>query len=150
MRGAGVAISVLVVMASPALGTSPEETAADVSDEIMSPYCPGVTLHDCASEPALKLRERIEDWARSGWSKQRILEHLEDQWGEGILASPKPEGAGLLAWLLPGLAIVLGTGAVVVVARRWAGRPRSNDVPEISSEERKRLEAEMARLREQT
>lgn len=149
MRFAPVAIAVLIATASPAAGASPEQTAIDVSQQVMSPYCPGLTLHDCASEPALKLRIRIENWVRDGWSKERILDHLESQWGEEILAAPKPEGAGLLAWLLPGLALLVGAGAVIVVARRWVHRPKPDD-SEISSEDRERLESEIARLREQT
>ncbi len=130
----------------------PADVAAKVSSEIMSPYCEGVTLHDCASGAAVQMRERIENWARLGWSEERILERIEDEWGEGIRAAPKTEGLGLLAWILPLAA--LGAGALIagLLARRWRSRPESAEstTRELSASERARLDAELAGIEEQT
>ena len=134
-----------------AMAADPADVAAKVSSEIMSPYCEGVTLHDCASGAAVQMRQRIENWARLGWSEERILERIEAEWGEGIRAAPKTEGLGLLAWLLPLAA--LGAGALIagLLARRWRSRPDPAETAtrELSASERARLDAELSGIEEQ-
>jgi len=44
----------LILLAAPA-AAAPEDVANDISNEIMSPFCDGVTLHDCPSQEALDL-----------------------------------------------------------------------------------------------
>ena len=139
----------VIVAAPPALG-SPEDVANDVAREIKSPYCEGVTLHDCASEPAAELRARIVRWAEAGWSKERIIDHLtsDDQWGDIIRAAPPAEGAGLLAWVLPVLAVAAGVAGLAAVATAWSKRrslPPSP--PPVSPADKSRLDQELAQLR---
>ena len=134
---------------TPALA-SPQDVANDVADEIMSPYCDGVTLHDCVSPPAAELRGRILRWAQAGWSKDRIIDHLtsDDQWGDIIRAAPPAEGAGLLAWILPGLAVAAGLVAFLLVASTWSKRRASQaPPPPVSAADRSRLDQELARAR---
>ena len=135
--------------ATPALA-SPQDVANDVADEIMSPYCDGVTLHDCVSPPAAKLRERILGWAEDGWSKERIIDHLtsDEQWGDIIRAAPPAKGTGLLAWILPGVALVAGLGALGFVARSWSRRRSVEPSPDPpSAEDKARLDQELTQLR---
>ena len=129
---------------------SPDEVASDISDEIMSPYCPGITLHDCASEAAVKLRQRIVDKAAQGWSKERILTWLEVEWGAQIRATPTDDMWGRLAWLLPGIVAGGGLALVWYLLRRWnrrGARDRASDEPSVAPEDRRRLQRELARLR---
>lgn len=127
---------------------APEDVANEIAREIMSPYCPGITLHDCPSAPAMEMREKIAGWAEEGWSKQEILSHLETQWGDVIRATPPTEGAGLLAWVLPGVAILCGAVAVFVVGRAWSRRRATEPAPApVSSVDRARLEKEIAEMR---
>lgn len=128
---------------------SPEDTANEIAREIMSPYCTGVTLHDCPSGAASKMRARIAGWAEAGWSKDRILTHLETQWGDVIRATPPTDGAGLLAWALPGLIVVCGVIGGVLIARTWSRR-RPPPPPPLSSGDRSRLDQELAQMRTET
>jgi cytochrome c-type biogenesis protein CcmH len=115
----------------------------------MSPYCPGVTLHDCPSDAAIALRERIEGWARDGLSRAQIMDRLEAEFGAGIRARPPTSGRGLLAWLLPVVAVMGGLAIAWLVARRWSARRATPaiDEPVGSPSERARIEAELAALR---
>ncbi|HJR45464.1 MAG TPA: cytochrome c-type biogenesis protein CcmH [Actinomycetota bacterium] len=133
---------------------APEDVANRISNEIMSPYCPGVTLHDCPSRQADELREQIEGWAAQGWDDDRIMAELEDQFGEGIRATPPSEGGGILWWILPGIVAVLGAFFAGALARRWS-RARAEEIEEerlearreqaaLSAEQRQRLSAELA------
>jgi cytochrome c-type biogenesis protein CcmH/NrfF len=150
-RYLSTAVCLLLTLGAGPAAADPADVAAKVSSEIMSPYCEGVTLHDCASGAAVQMRQRIENWARLGWSEERILDRIEAEWGEGIRAAPKTEGLGLLAWILPLAA--LGSGAVIaaLVGRRWRHKPRPEQPAEreLSASDRARLETELAGIKDQ-
>jgi cytochrome c-type biogenesis protein CcmH len=143
-------VAALVLAPSAALA-APEDVANEVAQEVMSPYCPGVTLHDCPSSSAQEMREEITAWARAGMSKDEIMGRLEDEFGPSIRAVPRGSG-GLFAWLLPAVALTAGAGGAAFLARRWARRrPAASAQPAVASPEAAaRLEAELDRLRAQS
>ena len=143
---ATVAMFLVALLAAPALA-APEDVANDVASTIMSPFCKGVTLHDCPSAAAADLRERIEAWADQGWSKDRIIDELESEYGSRIRATPETSGWGLIAWLLPLAILGLGLVTAWVLARRWITRPRPESAA-ITSHDHHRIEGELAALRE--
>lgn len=139
----------LLVIAGPVHAANPEDIANDVAQEVMSPFCDGVTLHDCPSRAALDLRDDIEEWARAGWSKARIMDELEEQFGPRIHATPQ-SSQGLAAWVLPGAALVAGLIAAAVLAARWSRRRGDGDVAPVPATDHARVERELAALREET
>jgi cytochrome c-type biogenesis protein CcmH/NrfF len=141
----GLAVLILVAGAAPAWGQA-SRTADDIAGQVMSPFCDGLTLRECPSEPATKLRARIEGWVEAGWSRARIMARLEDLYGPGILGGPPTGGAGLLAWGLPGAVLVAGAGLAWALARRWSAR--TIEVAELDERGRSRVRAELARRRE--
>jgi cytochrome c-type biogenesis protein CcmH len=150
VRAILAAATVLLCFAGPAAAASPQEIADDVARAVMSPFCPGLTLHDCPSDSAVRLRERIEEWARAGASESSILRRLENEFGPSILAAPPRTGAGWLVWLAPAAALVAGGCIALGLARRWSGRRAGAPAPSPSAtaEERARLDAELAALRD--
>lgn len=143
----------LAVVLSCAPSTSPEDLANDVSSNVMSPFCPGVTLHDCPSEKATDYRAKIVGWAEEGWSKERIMARIRSDFGPGVNATPPAGGAGILAWILPGIAVLAGGALALLAVRRWTGR-RSGPgleagpaIPAMAPEERRLIEAELEELR---
>lgn len=140
----------LLLVASPAAAGGAEDLANRISAEVMSPYCPGVTLHDCPSDAAVQLRDRILGWARDGWSRERILDRLEAEYGASIRSTPPASGAGLGAWVTPAVAVGAGLIAAAAAARRWSRRRSVEEDPgEPTPAQRSRLDAELARMREQ-
>ncbi|MDQ3982661.1 MAG: cytochrome c-type biogenesis protein CcmH [Actinomycetota bacterium] len=131
---------------------APEDVANAVAQEVMSPYCPGVTLHDCPSSSAQEMRRQIAGWAEDGMTKEEIIDRLEDEFGPSIRAVPEADGAGLFAWLLPGLAVAGGAVAAAVLARRWTRRAPATvtPAPPVSAEAGARLRAELDRLRSES
>ncbi|MFN2389586.1 MAG: cytochrome c-type biogenesis protein CcmH [Actinomycetota bacterium] len=151
MRPGLLAAIVIVLVASPA-GAAPEDVANDIAAQVMSPYCAGVTLLDCPSSKAMELRSRIEGWVRDGWSRARIMDELQGQFGPGIRAVPARDAVGLLAWLLPGAALVLGGVLALALARRWTLRvPPGATVAAggVTAQERARFETALAARREE-
>jgi cytochrome c-type biogenesis protein CcmH/NrfF len=151
-RVAVVTFLVSVALLAPwnvAQAQTPDERAADISREVMSPFCPGLTLHDCPTRAAEELRERIERWAATGRSDEAIMRALRDEYGPGIRAVPEDT---YIVWLLPGLVLAGGLTLAYVVSRRWtrAGNAAAS-TPELASAgaaERGRLESELQGMRD--
>ena len=148
VRAIAAGVACLILLASPA-AAAPEDVANDISNEIMSPFCDGVTLHDCPSQEALELRNRIEAWVSEGQSRTQIMSHLEREFGAGIRAVPPAEGAGFVAWIPPLVALAAGAAGAWAIVRKWSRRTQA--APRVSvtmtSEEGHRLDQELAMLR---
>jgi cytochrome c-type biogenesis protein CcmH/NrfF len=143
-------VLVILALAAPA-AAAPQDVANDISRNIMSPYCPGVTLHDCPSDSAVALRDRITGWAEDGFTRAQIMDRLITEYGDTIRAEPPRSGSGLVAWLLPVLAALLAAGVAWKLLRRWAHGPEPVDGydPDIhvTPADRRRLDAELDKLR---
>lgn len=63
---------------------------------------------------------------RGGVSPERALEIFALDYGERVLAAPTKRGFNLTAWITPFVALVLGTGVVLLTLRRW--KPRTAPV----------------------
>ena len=141
-------IAVVACVLSPSVArAAPEDLAAEISSEIMSPFCPGSTLHDCPSAAAVELRREIEDKARAGWTKARIVAWLEDEYGPAIHGAPPADDGGWLAWTLPALAVLVALATAIVFVARAQRSARNG--PDPTRQERAALERELARLRRQ-
>ena len=54
----------------------------------------------------------------AGMSRKEILDHFVDQYGERILAAPRPEGFNLLVYILPWVALIFGIWIVWVLMKK--------------------------------
>lgn len=145
-------VLVIAVAAVPAANAAPQDVANDISANIMSPFCPGVTLHDCPSDSAVALRDRITEMAREGWTRDQIMTELEREYGPSIRAVPAASGGGLVAWLLPALALLAAGATAWLLLRRWVRTPAAATAPAartdgLTGADRDRLETELAKLR---
>ena len=156
MRRASVALTGIVLFIALGGGpasASPEDLATSIASEVMSPFCPGVTLENCPSDAAAALRTRIVSWAEDGQTRSQIMDRLVDEYGVTIRALPPAEGSGLWAWLAPGIAVLVGALVAGVLARRWSRRRRdaSDSEPvELPGDMRARLDDELRVLRSES
>ncbi len=143
-----VCVFLVSILIGPAALASPESRANDVAADIMSPFCPGVTLHECPSAAARELHARIKGWFADGWTRTEVMRELEGEYGTGIRAAPEPRGSGLIVWLLPTLALVAGGTTVSILLRRWVAKPppESQSIS-VSENEHALVERELAALR---
>ena len=75
------------------------------------------------------------------------MERLERAYGPSIRALPPSSTTGALVWIVPVLAVVGGAAWAWSRARRWSARAAPAGAAEVSDEERRRLEIELAHLR---
>jgi copper(I)-binding protein len=86
--------------------------------DIMSPYCPGLTLASCPSPQADSLRKAIAVRFESGESVTAITESLVAHYGPSVRGTPAFEGFGVAAFVVPVLLLV-GGGLFIL---RWLRR----------------------------
>jgi cytochrome c-type biogenesis protein CcmH/NrfF len=99
---------------------TPEETARDLSHDLMSPYCPGRTIASCSSQAARDLEDEILQQAQAGKSREEIEQALVARFGEEII------GYAGRPVVLYGSAVAALVAAVllVFVGWKWASSPR--------------------------
>ncbi len=91
----------------------PERVLSDLSNELMSPYCPGRTIASCPSDQARKLEDHILAEAQAGKSREDIEQSLVQRFGPQIIGyAPQPV-------VLYGAAAA-GFAGLLLLA--WAGR----------------------------
>lgn len=130
--------------------SAPEELHPEANEAISklrSPFCPGLMLEVCPSLEAEALRDSIQMGAQAGLQADSLVELMIAAHGEEYRAFPKRSGAGLLAWLAPPAALLMGLGLVVVALRRLRGRePAAAGAEGLTEKERERLAEAMAEL----
>lgn len=137
----------LLLAASPAAAGAAEPRASlpDVEDEVMCTIC-GTLLAESDSPQADRERALIRQLIDQGKDKDQIKDALVAEYGQRVLATPSGHGFDLLAWLVPGFAILLAGGTIgyfaVTRARRRSNEP---DPPALDPSERSRLDEDMAR-----
>ena len=119
-RAAALAVLALgLALPAAAVAACPQTTLGDVEDEVMCPVC-GTPLSLATEAPqAQRERELIERLIARCRSKDEIKRVLVAQFGDEVLALPDDEGFDLAAYLVPGLALLFGAGAVALAVLRW-------------------------------
>ena len=81
--------------------------------------CSPQSVHDCACGRAAEMRTEIASAIRGGKTGTEVVDGYVARHGEKIRICPTASGFNLLAWLGPGVALLVGAAASVLVLRRW-------------------------------
>lgn len=110
-----------------------EVLAKKLEGELIAPCCWSQTIGEHRSEASEQMRREIRDMIDKNMSHQQIIDFYVAQYGERILAAPRPRGFNLMAYVLPGAALLAGAWVVVVLMRRWRPCPTSKPpTPEMA------------------
>ena len=145
-----VAVLVVIVAAqSTALGAPTfEDQVNAIAKDLMCPVCAGQTVADSGSQLAVQMRTEIRQRLQAGQTREEIIAYFVGQFGEGVLASPRPKGSGLVLWLSLPVAFLLG----FLVLRRFlrrnlaAERARPEGPPPATPEEAEQIAQALRRL----
>src|SRR5215203_6592672 len=132
--------------ASPAAAQEPRASLPDIEDEVMCTIC-GTLLEESQSPQADRERALIRNLIADGKDKDQIKDALVAEYGPRVLATPSGHGFDLLAWLVPGLGILLAAAAVGYGLRRALrrGSPRSAEPEPLDPIDAARLESDMSK-----
>jgi cytochrome c-type biogenesis protein CcmH len=141
-----VFVLVAALLAVPVAHASEQRpTLAELEGEVMCPVC-GTTLDQSNAPAALQIKRVIARRIAAGDTKTEIKDRLVAEYGGAILAAPRREGFGLLAWWLPLVGIVAAAAIVGVGAWRWSRRrERAPEGPQLDPALERRLDDELAR-----
>lgn len=85
-----------------------EREARAIERSLRCPVCEGQSVADSNSSVALQMREEIRAMLAQGKTRDEILQHYVDRYGEWVLYMPPRRGVFLLGWLVPFLAVAAG------------------------------------------
>jgi cytochrome c-type biogenesis protein CcmH len=109
-----------VALALPATGVAASNwTYIGIQTELMCPTCKGERLDMSTAPAANRVRAFLVKAHAEGLSKKQVEDRLVAQFGPQVLAAPPKSGFGLLAWILPVVAILAGIALAIWIARRW-------------------------------
>ena len=125
-----------------------ESDAQRVFTNVMSPFCPGMTMATCTSSNAADVREEVRARLRKGESAQAIEDSLYARFGNEYRAVPQAEGRGMIVWLFPLAAMVLSGIGVAWLAKRARDRHVAEPVADAPLDPKlaRRLEDELDEL----
>lgn len=110
--------------AGPSLATGAiDPDAARLIDQVMSPFCPGLILTNCPTLAADSLRRSIRERFAAGATRAQVLAELYRTYGNVISAAPDQSGFGLVAWLAPGVSVLVGGILITLFIRRRRPAP---------------------------
>jgi cytochrome c-type biogenesis protein CcmH/NrfF len=99
-----------------------QPTVAEIAKELSCdcPDCGGQAVDQCMNtcETGRKYAAEIAAQLKQGKNKEQILNHFADTYGEHLLGNPRARGVGLLAPVIPFLALLCGLVPVGVLLRR--------------------------------
>ena len=171
-RAAGGRLAALVVVllaalsvASPALAVPAAqrgEAFNRLEKKVMCIEC-NVPLNIAEAAQADATRAQIRLLLDRDLSEEQVLDQLVEDYGVNVLASPKAEGLGAVAYLVPVAALLALLGLGAALLPRWranraadpgrgdgadAGDPARDDAPAqgVSRADDDRLDAELARF----
>lgn len=113
-----------------------EQHFKDVIGQLRCLVCQNETLADSDADLAHDLRAEVYEMMKSGKSDQEVIDFLVNRYGDFVLYNPPVKPSTYLIWYGP--FVLLAIAALLLI--RAVGRQRQVREPEISAEERKRLE----------
>jgi cytochrome c-type biogenesis protein CcmH len=144
MRALSMTLVLMSMVTGSAVAAQPRTSLPDVEDEVMCVQC-GTPLNLSTAAVADRQREFIRREIARGKTKEEIKDGLVEIFGPSVLALPEDEGFGLVAYLVPILAAVLGLIAVVLAVRRWRRLVSAREPPPaLEPADTRRLERELA------
>ena len=143
--GAFAALLVLAVLPWPAAAATPRASLPDVEDEVMCTIC-GTLLAESDSPQAEGERALIRKLIAEGKTKDQIKDALVAQYGPRVLATPSGHGFDLLAWIVPGVGILLVAGGLMFAALRLRRRGNGDrePPPDLDPADADRLDSELS------
>jgi cytochrome c-type biogenesis protein CcmH len=147
MRFAVVLAAILLVCGTAsAVSAQDPPRAADLEAELVCPVCE-TTLDQSNALIAERMKLYIRERIAAGDTEEEIKDALVAEFGPGVLATPSKSGFGLLAWLLPLVAVVGGAIVVALLVRAWSrGRAPGAEEEPLDPALERRVDEELARF----
>jgi cytochrome c-type biogenesis protein CcmH len=129
-RYAAPVLIVWVLLVAAASGASLDDQVYAIARQLMCPVCAGQTVAESDSSLAREMKDIIRQKLQAGEHSDQILRYFVGQFGESVLAEPRPGGVSLILYAAPPLALIVGLVIAIVFIRR--SRARAGGSPEAA------------------
>lgn len=104
----------VTLAAAVALAPDPaEDRARALGERIRCPVCQGESIADSPSDSARDMMDLVRTRIEEGRTDQQIIEELVGSFSGSVLLDPPVRGATIWLWVLPIVAVGVGTGLVL-------------------------------------
>ena len=127
----------ILVMSIAILAVAPHSyalTSTEVETELMCNCGCGDILANCVCEESDELRAIIGGMIDDGNSKKEIVDAFVQRFGQVILSAPPPSGFNIIAYIMPFVGLLLGTGVAFLFVTKWTARNRSEELSAVSAD----------------
>jgi cytochrome c-type biogenesis protein CcmH len=101
-----------------------------IATELRCLVCQNQTIADSHADLAVDLRQQVREMLQKGQSDQQILDFMTERYGDFVLYRPPLKSTTVLLWVGPGVLLVLGLSALVLVLRRRSRMPADRFDPD--------------------
>jgi cytochrome c-type biogenesis protein CcmH len=145
MLALSLALSVLV--SSPLKAVEPSEMLSDpaleararaLSQSLRCLVCQNESIDDSGAPLAHDIRVLVRERLKAGDTDKQVIDYLVARYGEFVLLKPRLSWRTAALWGLPPTMLLLGIGALFLLARRRAFH--SDPTPQLTAAEEARLE----------
>jgi|SRR2546426_665469 len=132
-RRAGPFLLAWMMLAGTAAAATLDDQVYAIAGQLMCPVCAGETVAESDSALAREMRAVIRQKLQAGESRDQILRYFIAQFGESVLAEPRPGGVALILYGATPAALILGVAVAILFIRRRGARVSSQEAPEEPS-----------------
>ena len=94
-----------------------EADAQAIDRMLMCPVCPAQTIDQTEVPLAKQMRAQVRELLASGATRSETLNWFRERYGPGIVAEPPRSGINLIAWVVPGVVIILALAGGLLALR---------------------------------
>jgi cytochrome c-type biogenesis protein CcmH len=97
-----------------------EPRLKSIAVQLRCPVCQGESIYDSHSTVATQMKSLIREKIDGGMTDGEIVAFFAERYGDFVLMEPRKDGAALLIWLFPLVALLAGSAvaALVILKRR--------------------------------
>jgi cytochrome c-type biogenesis protein CcmH len=125
MRIMRIVVVLAFLIAFTAMPALADGIADEIGANLMCQCGCTMVLATCECGTAEQMRTEIVGMIDKGQTKDDILNYYVGKYGEKVLAAPVAQGFNLSAYITPFAVILLGAGAIALIARQWVIRTRT-------------------------
>lgn len=93
---------------TPALSTEQQARAEHLKDTLRCPICTGESINESTNDISREMRAEVERMVAEGQSNRQVYDYFSARYGQFVLLDPPKQGANLLLWAGPLLALGAG------------------------------------------
>ena len=121
----------------------------EITDNLIAPCCWTQPISQHESAVAVQMRQEVRSMVAAGMSREEIMDHFVSQYGERVLATPRPEGFNRLVYLLPWIVLVFGVWLLFILLKKLrTSAPAASQTPSLDNRYASLVEKELKDLEE--